>query len=201
MLYNQNNIAAEASPVTTFLEMCVGNDLCKMLGYGVPADAPGIPFGQEPLPPFEKIVPWGHITCDGSVANIEALWAARNLKFYGVAIRGREEPLLAPARDIKVRLLNGDDERLIDLDTSTILNLKLDDLVALPYRIEKDYCISLDVVSNVLNATRSRMSAFWISARVPRRIPPTAGRYGAGDLSLFLTQSGNTARPRPKQHS
>ena len=68
MLYNQNNVAAEASPVTTWLEMCVGNDLCKMLGYEVPADAPGIPFGQEPPPPFEKIVPWGHITCDGSVS-------------------------------------------------------------------------------------------------------------------------------------
>lgn len=33
MLYNQNNVAAEASPVTTVLEIEVGNDLCSMLGY------------------------------------------------------------------------------------------------------------------------------------------------------------------------
>jgi hypothetical protein len=40
MLYNQNNVAAEASPVTTQLEIQVGNDLCKMLGYEVkPKDA------------------------------------------------------------------------------------------------------------------------------------------------------------------
>ena len=38
MLYNQNNVAAEASPVTTRLEIEVGNDLCRMLGFSVPAD-------------------------------------------------------------------------------------------------------------------------------------------------------------------
>ena len=35
LLYNQNNVAAEASPVTTRLEIEVGNDLCRMLGYNV----------------------------------------------------------------------------------------------------------------------------------------------------------------------
>jgi hypothetical protein len=30
---------------------------------------------------------WGHITCDGTVANIESLWAARNLKYYPLAIQ------------------------------------------------------------------------------------------------------------------
>ena len=45
MLANQNNVAAEASPVTTKLEMEVGRDLCTMLGYAVPAagaTAPGV---------------------------------------------------------------------------------------------------------------------------------------------------------------
>ena len=31
MLYNQNNVALEASPVTSNLERIVGDDLCKML--------------------------------------------------------------------------------------------------------------------------------------------------------------------------
>jgi len=35
MLYNQNNVAFEASPVTTEVEIQVGNDLCRMLGYNV----------------------------------------------------------------------------------------------------------------------------------------------------------------------
>ncbi len=70
LLYNQNNVAAEASPVTTRLEIEAGNDLCRMLGYPVPPD------GEEPAP--GTLRPWGHITSGGTVANIEAMWAARN---------------------------------------------------------------------------------------------------------------------------
>ena len=29
---------------------------------------------------------WGHITCDGSIANMEGLWMARNLKFFPPAL-------------------------------------------------------------------------------------------------------------------
>ena len=88
-LYNQNNVAAEASPVTTRLEIEAGNDLCRMLGYDVPE--PGRARRQAPSSP------WGHITSGGTVANIEALWAARNLKFAGVALP-RRDPRGAPAR-------------------------------------------------------------------------------------------------------
>jgi glutamate/tyrosine decarboxylase-like PLP-dependent enzyme len=131
MLYNQNNVAAEASPVTTGIEILVGNDLCKMLGFDVPLD----PETVEP----GKTVPWGHITCDGSVANIEALWAARNFKFFAVSVAAalREVPLLAPARKIEVRLLDGSSARLIDLDTWTLLNLKIEDVVLLPLQITR----------------------------------------------------------------
>ena len=129
MLYNQNNVAAEASPVTTRLEIEVGNDLCRMLGYPVPKE------GQPPKP--GKAVPWGHITSGGTVANIEALWAARNLKFAAVGIRRaiRELPALGVARDLEVPLWQGGSARLIDLDTWTLLNLDLDAIAALPARI------------------------------------------------------------------
>jgi hypothetical protein len=30
---------------------------------------------------------WGHITADGTIANLEAMWMARNLKFYPLAIQ------------------------------------------------------------------------------------------------------------------
>ncbi|TAG60813.1 MAG: decarboxylase, partial [Oscillatoriales cyanobacterium] len=74
MLYNPNNVAFEASTATTYLEIIVGNDLCLMLGYKIPENE-------------EEIAPWGHITCGGTVANIEALWSARNLKFYPIALQ------------------------------------------------------------------------------------------------------------------
>ena len=128
MLYNQNNVAAEASPVTTRLEIEAGNDLCRMLGYPVPRD--GKPETGRP-------VPWGHITSGGTVANIEALWAARNLKFEAVAIRQamREIPALATARALEVPLWQGGTARLVDLDTWTLLNLDLDAIAGLPARI------------------------------------------------------------------
>lgn len=129
MLYNQNNVAAEASPVTTRLEIEVGNDLCRMLGYHVPHD------GARPKP--GRPVPWGHITSGGTVANIEALWAARNLKFQAVAMRQaiREVPALSIARSLEVPLWQGGSARLTDLDTWTLLNLELDTIAALPAAI------------------------------------------------------------------
>ena len=126
MLYNQNNVAAEASPVTTRLEIEVGNDLCRMLGYSVPPD------GTAPKP--GKPLPWGHITSGGTVANVEALWAARNLKFAAVAIRQaiREVPALNAARGLEVPLWEGGTGRLTELDTWTLLNLDIDTVAALP---------------------------------------------------------------------
>ncbi len=124
-LYNQNNVAAEASPVTTRLEVEVGNDLCRMLGYQTSAN----PETKTPA-----TMAWGHITSGGTVANIEALWAARNLKYAGVALRAaiREVPVLAPARTLEVPLWGGQRARLVDLDTWTLLNLDLDVLAGLP---------------------------------------------------------------------
>ncbi len=129
MLYNQNNVAAEASPITTRLEIEVGNDLCRMLGYRVPPpDAPATPGSPQP---------WGHITSGGTVANIEALWTARNLKFSAVSLRKaiREVPALAPARSLEVPLWGGSLGRLTELDTWTLLNLDLDVVAALPATI------------------------------------------------------------------
>ena len=62
MLYNQNNCASEASTVTSKYEMEVGNDLCVMLGYE-------------------------RDKCGGSVANIEAVWVARNVKYFPLGLQ------------------------------------------------------------------------------------------------------------------
>ena len=74
MLFNQNNVDSAASPVTTLYEHQVAQQLCDMLGYNIN------PRRKGPLS-------WGHITSGGSVANIEALWASRNLKFLPLAVK------------------------------------------------------------------------------------------------------------------
>lgn len=64
MFYNPNNVAFEASPFTTLLELEVGRQLCEMLGYNIDSTVEYQPLG------------WGHITCDGTVANLESVWYA-----------------------------------------------------------------------------------------------------------------------------
>jgi len=143
MLYNQNNVAAEASPVTTLLEIQVGIDLCRMLGYEIPQE------GNQ-----NAIAPWGHITCDGSVANTESLWAARNLKFYPLALKEAllHSPKLAKAQQLEVTLLNGQSQKLIELDTWTLLNLKADEVLTLPQTMQTQYGIPLETTTQVLTA-------------------------------------------------
>ena len=90
--YNQNNTAAEASPVTTVFEKQVGDELAALLGFDI----------NSPTKP------WGHITCDGTVANIESMWAARNLKFQAIAFReALKDPALSDAVTMTVPVWDG----------------------------------------------------------------------------------------------
>lgn len=62
MLYNPNNVAIEASPVSTVAEIEVGEQLCELFGYNTQEDNPEAPTA------------WGHVTCDETVANLESMW-------------------------------------------------------------------------------------------------------------------------------
>jgi glutamate/tyrosine decarboxylase-like PLP-dependent enzyme len=130
LLYNQNNVAAEASPATTLLEIEVGNDLCRMLGYPLP-NPEAIAHGA--------IKPWGHITCDGSVANGESVWASRNVKYFAVAMAEaiRAGADMAPARNTTVKLLDGHRARLLDLTPWQLMNLPIDEVLGLAPRVSK----------------------------------------------------------------
>ena len=138
MLANQNNVAAEASPVTTKLEMEVGRDLCTMLGYAVPAAGADGAGGTPP--------PWGHITCDGSVANIESMWAARNLKYFPVSLAAalEGEAALKKAKGLTVALPAGGTAKLVELDAWGRLNLGVDVTLALPTRLKDEFGITPD---------------------------------------------------------
>lgn len=139
MLYNPNNVAFEGSTATTILEMLVGDDLCRMLGYSLPDEGAG-----------EKAIrPWGHITCGGTVANIEAIWSSRNLKFYPLSLRDamRSEPSLSAARELVVTTCDGRRALLGALDAWSLLNLKVDEILALPARLTQEYGISSDTIT------------------------------------------------------
>ncbi|HVH13071.1 MAG TPA: pyridoxal-dependent decarboxylase, partial [Longimicrobium sp.] len=102
MLYNPNNVAAEASPVTTRMELEVAAQLARMIGYDPDAQ-------------------WGHLTSGGTVANYEALWVARNVKYLPVAVRWAAEE--RGIHGLTVELPDGSHPPLASLDLWQMLNV------------------------------------------------------------------------------
>lgn len=92
MLWNENNVSYEGSPATSLLEEEVGRDFSILFSF---------PNG------------WGHICADGSIANLEALWYARNIKSIPLAMKEVKPELVAGKSDWE--LLNMPVEKIIDL--------------------------------------------------------------------------------------
>lgn len=145
MLYNPNNVAFEGSTATTVLELLVGDDLCKMLGFDVPTESE-VERG--------RIRPWGHITCDGTVANIEAMWAARNLKCFALALRDAvlNEPALASAKALEVAHPSEGRKRLVDLSSWQALNLPVDVILELSPRVVREFGIDSDALNALIDS-------------------------------------------------
>ncbi|HEU5041336.1 MAG TPA: pyridoxal-dependent decarboxylase, partial [Gemmatimonadales bacterium] len=101
MLYNPNNIAVEISPVTTRLELEVAGQLAAMIGY-------------------DPTRSWGHLTGGGTIANFEALWLARSVRYLPVAAAGAAEEL---GLELEVRLPAGGTALLQSLPLWELLNI------------------------------------------------------------------------------
>ena len=141
MIYNPNNVSIEASPITTVAEMSTGDDLCEMFGYNIDPDKKDLPLA------------WGHIVCDGTVANLESMWVARNLKFYPLSIRSAMKeggPLAFTAKSFKVELCAGAEKLLSELDTWDLLNVKPNTVLDIPERLYQQYHISPGFLDSVM---------------------------------------------------
>lgn len=101
MLYNPNNVVAESSPVTTRLELEVAAQLAAMIG-------------QDPT------TGWGHLTSGGTIANFEALWIARGVRYLpvGLALAARELDV-----EVRVTLPSGASEDVRTLSLWALLNI------------------------------------------------------------------------------
>ena len=101
MLYNPNNIAVEISPVTTRLETEVAHQLAGMIGYH----------------PSRS---WGHLTSGGTIANFEALWLARGVRYLAVAAAGAAAEL---GVELSLRLPQGGHAPIAELPLWELLNV------------------------------------------------------------------------------
>lgn len=170
LLYNPNNVAPEASPATTRMERLVGEELCGLVGFPM----------EQGAPP-----PWAHLCAGGTTANIEALWVARNLKVLPLALReaARGDRALAPA----LALPAGDrGEELGALATWPLLNLPVDQLLALPARAAAACKLPLPEVRGRLEA-HSLQALGWVE--LARRCladlpPPVVVAAGSSHYSL-----------------
>lgn len=137
ILYNQNNVATEASPVTSVLEKEVGEQLCELLG-------------------FEPKKSWGHITADGTIANIEAMWAARNLKAYAIAVRDMvcsSPKLIHVKENLTVSVFyNGKKERhpLCECTSWQLLNIDMEESLGLLDAIQEQCSFTAEQLSEML---------------------------------------------------
>ena len=77
LLYNQNNVVGESSPISTRKEIEFCTRMCKMIGY--------TPFSIHPSD--DELSSWGHICSGGTTANIEAVWVARNMKYFPISLK------------------------------------------------------------------------------------------------------------------
>ena len=76
--YNPNNVSEDAAPVTVDLEVEVGLQLARMVGY--------------PHDPDRDPCAFGHLTSGGTLANYQALRLALALKAFPVALRAASVP-------------------------------------------------------------------------------------------------------------
>ncbi len=109
--YNPNNVSEEVAPVTIGLEVKVGLQLARMIGYNDdPARTP---------------CAFGYLTAGGTLANYQALQVLRAVKYYPLALQAgmRRMGVIPPANDPLREVVAADPKQLINLSVAESVEL------------------------------------------------------------------------------
>lgn len=152
MLYNPNNVTPEAAPVTVEMEIEACNEIMRMLGFTPPPDVPN-DFSNQAIDEYKKQLQkqfgWAHLTMGGTIANIEALWVARTIKYTPLSILdvAKQEDL-----EIFIKLPNGLDKDIRKFTRRQILSIKPNESIYLLAKyvdaIRTKHNISIDEAGN-----------------------------------------------------
>ena len=86
-LYNSNNVTTESGNATVEMELDACEALLRLLGFKFPPDPNKVVDYHDYLDKLSGAFGWCHLTSGGTVATIEALWAARAVKYFPLAVR------------------------------------------------------------------------------------------------------------------
>ena len=131
----------EVSPLTTVAEVATGDDLCDMFGYNTDPENTKSPLA------------WGHIVSGGTIANLESMWVARNLKFYPLSIRSAMKkggPLEFVANSFNVQTCVGELKLFSELDTWELLNMRPSTVLDIPEKLHSEHHVSASFLSSVM---------------------------------------------------
>ena len=190
LLYNQNNVVEEVSPETVREERAYFSALAQMVAYP--------PFLPERLPAETRTRraehSWGHLCSGGTVANLEALWIARNVRLYPLAIRlvAHRSEAFTHFHRLEISRPTGERAQLEELTTYQLLNLPVSEITELHLRIQEDLADAGEATARrfqeaIPSVRKAGMAAFLLQyneafpedpARLPRVFISQAAHYG-----------------------
>ncbi len=125
-LYNPNHVTDEAAPVTLQLELEAGLQLAAMFGMNIDRN-------REPCA-------WGHITSGGTLANDEALWYFRAVRYWPLAAkRALDDSGFDSGRlqTIEASLNNRTDVELFNLSIDHVIRLRRELVTMIHSRLDR----------------------------------------------------------------
>ncbi len=157
LLYNPNNVSSESSPVTTDWEIEAGRKVMELIGYSPPPD-PSLDT-EKYIRALKKEFGWAHITSGGTIANLEALWAARNVRYTALAIKEASE---REGLELYVKLANGEKRPISEVDDYQLLLIKPNEAIYLLSRfvreLKRKYLKDDDTINNMAMSLIKRAS-------------------------------------------